>query len=190
MVTLANEFDIPGCLRAAAAIETDLAQLAATLTEAQFHAPPRTGGWSVDYCIEHLVLTGQAFLPKWDMALQEAARTECDDQDRFRYEWWQRRILLWVENPSRLKLKTALSFVPNSRRSLKETVDRFLAMHQDLMRRVTSSPGLDARQTKVQSPSMSWISYSLGFSFDLVLAHERRHLGQAWRVRRQLVYES
>jgi len=189
MITVVNGFDLPECLEAAAAIEADLTQLTTTLTEAQFHAPPRTGGWSVGYCIEHLVLTGQAFLPKWDMALKEAAQKEWHGEKRFRYCWWQRQILHYAENPSRLKHKTAPPFVPYSRHSIEETVGRFLGMHQELVRRVASSRGLDVRRTKIQSPFVSWIRHALGFSFDLALAHERRHLCQAWRVRQRLMDE-
>lgn len=187
MGTVTNGFDLAGCLQAAAAIEADLAQLTSALTEAQFHAPTRTGGWSVGYCIEHLVLTGQAFLPKWDRALQDAAGDR--GGQALRYSWWQRQVLRHIENPSRLKRKTAPEFVPCSRHSIEETVGRFLGMHQDLARRVARCRGLDVRRTRVQSPFVAWMRYELGFSFDLALAHERRHLRQAWDVRRQLQAE-
>jgi hypothetical protein len=186
MVTAVSGFDIPGWLEAASAVEADLAQLTAALTEAQFHAPPRGGGWSVGYCIEHLVLAGQAFLRNWDLALQEADKKGLPVEGQFRYEWWQRLLLRYTENPSRLRSKTPPAFVPSSRHSMENTVARFHAMHRELANRVAVSRGLDVRRTRVQSPFVSWIWYGLGFSFDLALAHERRHLDQAWRVGRQL----
>jgi DinB family protein len=187
MATIATGFDLAGCLKAAAAIEADLTRLATALTEAQFHAPPRAGGWSVGYCIEHLVLTGQALLPKWDAALKKAAEAKRLDDAVFPYAWWQRRILEFAENPSRLKQRTTPPFLPYSRQSIEATVRRFLGMHREMAGRLAGSRGLNVRRTKVQSPSISWIRYGLGFSFDLALAHERRHLHQAWRVRRQLL---
>src|SRR5262249_27275349 len=128
MVTAVNTFALADCLKAAAAVEADLTQLAATLTEAQFHAPPRDGGWSVGYCIEHLVLAGQAFLPKWDTALKDAPKAEGPDE-RFQYAWWQRKALSYAENPSKLRTKTRHPFEPYTRRSTQETVSRFLGMH-------------------------------------------------------------
>ena len=59
-------------------------------------------------------------------------------------------------------------------------------MHHELAARVWASEGLDAGEVRVQSPFIAWIRYPLGLSFDLALAHERRHLWQAWQVRRQL----
>ena len=103
-----------------------------------------------------------------------------------RYGWWQRRILQCAENPSRLRHKTAPAFVPYARYSIEETISRFVGMHQEFIRRVAGSRGVDVKRTKVQSPFVSWLSYALGFSFDLALAHERRHLNQAWMVRKQV----
>ena len=65
MINQRSGFNLSDCLIAARAIEAELRRLASGLTEAQFHALTRAGGWSVAYCIEHLVLAGRAFLPKW-----------------------------------------------------------------------------------------------------------------------------
>jgi hypothetical protein len=185
MGIVADGFDIQRCVKAAAAIEADLTRLLSDLTESQFHAPQRTGGWSVGYCVEHLLLTGHAFLPNWDRALHGAPKVG-HHGEQFRYEWWQRALLRFAENPSRLRRKTAAPFVPCSRHSIEETVARFYGMHREFVRRVAGTRGLDAGRAKVQSPFASWISYSLGFSFDLALAHERRHLSQAWQVRQSM----
>ena len=187
MVTVASGFDLPSCLDAVAHIEADLNRLLFTLTEAQFHAPPRTGGWSVAYCIEHLVLAGQAFLSRWNIALKEASPSGFRDHDHFRYSAWHRWILRLAEPPYRLKTKATQPFLPYSRRPMEEAVRRFLSIHQEFIRTMESSRTVDVKHIKVQSPFASWIWYPLGFSFDLALAHERRHIWQAWQVRRQLV---
>lgn len=188
MVFPAKAFDARGCLQAMTEIESDLKELASTLTEAQFHAPPRTGGWSVGHCIEHLVLTGQAFFSRWDTALKDGSTKRAFGSPN-RYRWWQRRLLSLAEPPYKLKTKTRQVFLPCSHRPMKETLLRFFEMHQELARRLTTSSGLDLRDAKVQSPFVSWIWYPVGFSFDLALAHERRHIWQARQVRRQLMNE-
>jgi hypothetical protein len=187
MATVAYSFNPARCSEGLAAVEADLKQLVSALTDAQFHAPPRAGGWSVGYCIEHLVLTGQAFLSKWDTALQEAAAKGRNGDESVSYQWWHRAILGFAEPPYRLKTKTSQPFLPYTRRSRDETVHRFLSMHQEIAKRLDTSRGFDVRHTNVQSPFSSWIRYPLGFSFDLALAHERRHLWQAWQIRRIIV---
>jgi hypothetical protein len=187
MGTVASGFEVAACLEAAAAIEADLIQLTGALTESQFHAPPRTGGWSVGFCIEHLLLTGQTLLPRWEIALKDAANRNLHGEERYQYRWWQRKLLEYVEDPSTFRRKTAPTFVPYSRRTIGDTVGRFLRMHEEFANTVAAARGLDVRRTKVQSPFVSWIRYAVGFSFDLALAHERRHLAQARRISRQLL---
>src|SRR5262245_52157389 len=93
MATEAKAFDVTACVQAAAAIVSDVTRLTAALTEAQFHTPPLTGGWSVAYCIEHLTLAGRAFLPKWDEALKHASASKSERDSTFPYGWRHRLLL-------------------------------------------------------------------------------------------------
>ena len=185
MTNQPHEFKPSSSLIALEAIERDLGHLIAGLKEDQFHATTAAGGWSVAYCIEHLVLSGHAFLPKWDLALKNASARSLYRTGPMSYRWWHRLILAGIEPPYRIKTKTKWAFTPCSRQSIEETLRRFFSMHREVRHRIELSVGVDAERARVQSPFVSWISYPLGLSFDLALAHERRHLWQAWRVRRQ-----
>lgn len=183
MKNVAIGFDLSRCLNSLEAIEADLEQLATRLTEEQFHAPPSSGGWSAASCIEHLILTGREFIPRWDSALNTAG-TKAIKQGASRYSWWQRRMLEFMEPPYRMKTKTAQAFQPRSSRSKQEIVQDFLSMHEEFAQRIERCRQVDVGQIKVQSPFASWMSYPLGFSFDLGAAHERRHLWQARQAAR------
>jgi hypothetical protein len=65
---------------------------------------------------------------------------------------------------------------------MRDTMERFMSMHCDLTARLEKSRAVDVERTKLQSPFAPWAWFSLGFMFDLVLAHERRHLWQARRI--------
>src|SRR5690349_2188147 len=101
MTRLPNGFDLPRCGEVLSLIETDLGRLISSLTESQFHAPPRTGGWSIAYCIEHLILTGHAFMSEWDTALKSARANGHYAAHRPPYAWWQRSLLYFMEPPYR-----------------------------------------------------------------------------------------
>jgi hypothetical protein len=190
MATVVTGFDMPACLRAAAAVEAGLLQLTSSLTEAEFHAPARGGGWSMGQCVEHLVLAGHSFLPRWDAALKQAEQLAANHSAKTSYSWWQRQLLRAMEDPSRLKLRSVPALVPYGRHSIEETVLRFRHMHEELVRRIEQTGGLDVRRTSIQSPLVSWMSHALGFSFEIALAHERRHIRQALRARQQLLGEA
>ena len=187
MTTVADEFNASACLRALAAIDENLHQLVSVLTEAQFQAPPRTGGWSVGHCIEHLVLSGRAFVACWDIAMDAVPTKDSRSRKASVYQWWRRSLLRAVEPPCRFTTKTSRALMPCSRRSKAETLDRFRNMHVEVARRVEIGRELHADRIRVRSPIASWIRHPFGFSVDLALAHERRHLWQAWEVRRQLL---
>jgi hypothetical protein len=190
MAAIPGGYDISRCVQAIRAIDADLERLTSNLTECQFHAPSRAGGWSVGQCIEHLILTGDAFLPAWDGAIGTAVTAGARSDGPFHYSWTQRAILRFAEPPYRVRIKTTRQFVPCSRRSLEETVRRFRKMHDEMAARASASRGFDAAPVRVQSPFIAWIRYPLGLSFDLALAHERRHLWQAWQIFNEIGQDS
>lgn len=65
-------------------------------------------------------------------------------------------------------------------------MESFLAMHREAIRYIESSSGLDLARVKVQSPFVARLRYPLGFSFELLAAHERRHLWQAAQTRKSI----
>jgi hypothetical protein len=172
-------------------IEAELNRLAAGLTETQFHAPARDGGWSIGYCIEHLLATGHDYIVLWDCLIAAQSKLPALQGPvvfAYPYNWLQRRLLHLVENSGwGIRLRSPASIVPCVRRSLPKTMEAFRILHRDFAIRLSQCRALDPRRTCIRLPYASWIRLSLGFSFDLVLAHERRHLRQAWRVRHQLI---
>ncbi len=171
-------FDLAGILERAAAIEDELVHLAVGLTESQFHAPGRNGGWSVGFCIEHLILAADALFPGLDAAVLGLPAGP-DSRARTVHNWWRRKLIQIVEDPSQFKRVAPSALVPFTRRSIGETVARFRAMHRALLDRVERSSRLDLRGVTVSSPVVPWMRHPVEYSFDLTLAHERRHLAQA-----------
>jgi DinB family protein len=173
-----NTFDLAGILERAAAIEDELIHLAVGLTESQFHAPGRHGSWSVGFCMEHLILAGDALLPGLDAAVLGLPAGP-DSGARSAYNWWRRKLIQLVEDPSQLKRVAPPALIPYTRRSIGDTVAHFRAMHRALVDGVARASRLDLRGVKLPSPVVPWMRHPVEYSFDLTLAHERRHLAQA-----------
>jgi hypothetical protein len=60
----------------------------------------------------------------------------------------------------------------------------FRAYQVQYVDRLRQANGLDLARARVASPLTRWLRMSLGSSFALMVAHERRHLAQARRVTR------
>ncbi len=145
METIASRFEVSRSLKALESIEADLARLTENLTECQFQAPPRVGGWSIGYCIEHLTLTGNGFLVEWDTALRAAALQGLKSDGPFPYSFLQRSILRFAEPPYTVKVKTTRPFAPYSRRAMDETLRRFRKMHYEMAACISASEGFRRR---------------------------------------------
>jgi hypothetical protein len=155
--------------------EKKLRELAAELGEEGFVAPPPGGGWSAAQCVEHLVMTARQMLPLWDAALAGAK----PGNGVASYAWWEKQFLRLQEPPYRIKSKTIDSFEPKRGNSREETMELYLAAHELVKERAERLSNLNVAQVKIASPFASWMHYNVAFSFDLLLAHERRHLWQA-----------
>jgi hypothetical protein len=167
-------------------IETGLDRLLEGLGEREFATPPAPGLWSASQCIEHLDLTGRALLPLWGAAISDGWSRAMFGDGPFRYNPLLRLWLRATEPPYRMKGRTTAPFYPADPRPMREVVESFLAMHRETLRYVESSVGLDLARVKVPSPFISRLQYPLGFSFEMLAAHERRHLWQAEQARKAL----
>lgn len=181
-----QEFKLARSLRLAEAISAEVSQLARSVSDAQFHAPAHAGGWSIGHCLEHLVLSGSALSHYWDRAIVTGSGPSAGGGDQFPYTWWEQIVLRWLQNPQRFRRKTSQALAPQGRYSVPESMARFTAMQRSMTRRLEAAQDLDLRKTTMRIPFLPIPRVSLGFAFDAALAHERRHLEQAWRVRQQL----
>jgi hypothetical protein len=149
--------------------------LAAAVDDEVFRRSPAPGAWSPAQCVDHLVLTARTFLPLWDEALAQAK----PGKGEANYAWWEKQLASFLEPPYRMKAKTMSAFEPKPEHSKNECVELYLASHELVKERAERLRDKDISEVKIVSPFASWMKYNVAFSFDLLLAHERRHLWQA-----------
>jgi hypothetical protein len=83
-----------------------------------------------------------------------------------------------------LKFKAPKVYRPLPDQPKAKVVSAFTAIHDQLLELIAKSNGLDLARIRVGSP-FRYVTFSLGQRFALLAAHDRRHLRQAWTVRRQ-----
>ncbi len=176
-----DRFHYPRWLEELWAIESRLHALASEIGEENFVHAPAPGAWSPSHCVEHLIITTQAFLPLWDKAIATAPRGNGEAD----YAWWERRLQELMEPPYRLRGKTDQPFLPRAAHSMKESLELFSAAHELAKERAERLKDLAIQELSIVSPFAGWMKYNLAFSFDLLLAHERRHLWQAEQTARR-----
>jgi hypothetical protein len=73
---------------------------------------------------------------------------------------------------------------PRSEPPLGEALESFLISQDEVRAFLRENEGLDLARVSFQNPFLPLIRFSLATGLHAIPAHERRHLWQAWRVRR------
>jgi hypothetical protein len=168
------------------AAERDARALVADLAEAQGGWHAETGSWSVAQCLDHLATTNRVYL---DRMKEPAIRAR--EQGRFRRSpampglvgrWFVKTLEPPVKAPFRMK--SPRSVEPRVSLSLANAFASFATTQDEVREFLRTCAGLDLAGVRFSNPFVRGIRFSLATGLHVIAAHERRHLWQAWRVRR------
>lgn len=164
-------------------IKEDASELTATLTDAQFNWRPSPKKWSISQCLSHLNVADGIDLDKLRDEIEGGHASGLYGKGPFRYSFFSRRFVRFMDAPPGFKVKAPKVYEPLSNESKQNIVPQFMMIHDRLLDLVARANGLDLARIKIQAP-VGPIKFSLGQYFALVAAHDRRHLWQAWEVRK------
>ena len=162
---------------------SDAEKLVDGLTDAQFNWRPAPGRWSIAECLDHLN-NGWRVLPKLDHKIAAAAEQGIRGEGPYRHPLLGRLYVRFVEPPPRVRVRAPKAYVPTPDQPLAAVAPRFLELQDEIIRRVIAADGLDLGEIRMSSPITRRFKMSLGQWFAFLAAHERRHLWQAWQVRK------
>lgn len=176
--------DLADCLRQLDGVDADTASLLNGMTEVQFHWSPVSSHWSIAQCLVHLVIIAGKYVPIIDETMANARADHLLSRGPFHYGFLERWFVRSTEPPPGIRLRTPLSARPPDDQPLPFVINNFLTMQDDLRKRIRAANGIDLARAKVASPFIRSLKLGLGPCFEFLAAHERRHLWQAWQVRK------
>lgn len=164
----------------------DAAALVAGLTEESGAWRPAPGAWSVAECLDHLASADRVYL-----AAMRPAATRARAAGRWRRGpatpgliggWFARSL----EPPARplLKVKAPRKIRPRHGPPLAAACADHLAAHRDVVAFLHENADLDLARIRFPNPFVPGVRFSLATGLHVIASHERRHLWQAWNVRR------
>ena len=144
------------------------------------------GSWSVAQCLDHLAITNRVYLG----AMKEPAiRARAAGRLRrrpalpgFVGRWFATKMEPPVKASS--KMKTMRIIKPGTSPSLTDAFGRFLTSQDEIRDYLSTNADLDLAGIRFPNPLIPGIRFSLATGLHVITAHERRHIWQAWRVRR------
>lgn len=166
-----------------AAIRSRVQKLTHGLDEAALNRKPADGrGWSIAQCLDHLAQTTELYGQALDAAMDQAPPMP---QGPPAMPNLLGRALIWaIEPPVRFGVKAIAQLTPSAThvpetllRQFDESLDRLTALTD---RALT----IDAAHTRYANPLAGGVkSFNIVTGIMVMLAHNRRHLTQAERVR-------
>jgi hypothetical protein len=169
--------------------------LVAGMSREQFNWHPGPGRWSVAQCLTHLnVVNGQDLVTIGE-AIASARERGLLGAPPFRYGWLSRKFVASMEPPVRSRMKAPKGYTPPPEAEPHPTLAEYTRIAAELRRLILSAEGVDLARAKTTLPALprllrSILRMPLGARFELILAHDRRHLWQGEQVRNQAATQS
>jgi len=161
-------------------------ELVAGLTAQQLMQRPDPGKWSIAECLSHLNVIAAAYQPFIDEAIRKGREHKMFGKGPFT-PGPLGRVLIWnAEPPPKFRMRAPRKILPQSSiTDPEQVVAEFMRVQDEWERQVRESDGLNLRKIKCGSPFPP-LRLRLAAPVPWMLAHQRRHLLQAEKVKREL----
>jgi hypothetical protein len=168
------------------AAESDAQALVTGLAEEQGGWRAEAGSWSVAECLDHLAVTNRVYL-----CVMKDPAIRAREQGKLRRgpaapgflgHWFVRTMEPPVKAPFRMKAPRAIE--PRVAPPLANAFAGFRTTQNEVRAFLLEYADLDLAAVRFPNPFLRGIRLSLATGLHVITAHERRHLWQAWRVRR------
>jgi DinB superfamily len=178
--------DLASLETAFSAAADDAQRLVAGLDEnlGDWRASP--GSWSVAQCLDHLATANRIYLramqPDAERARRDGRRRRAPARPGLIGRWFVRTL----EPPvaPRFRMKAPRTIQPRASPALADALRAFLASHGELGAFLQQYGDIDLAGVPFPNPFVRGVRFSLATGLHVIAAHERRHLWQAWQVRR------
>jgi hypothetical protein len=165
------------------AAESDARALTAGLAEAHGRRRAKPGSWSVAQCLDHMGVTNRVYI-----AAMEGPAIRARQQGRLRRReaipgWIGGFFVRMIEPPVKARIKAPPSIVPSSETNLADAFTSFMAGQDQVRAYLYAYNEIDLASVRFPNPFMPGMRFSLATGLHIIVAHERRHLWQAWRAR-------
>lgn len=155
------------------------------LSEAQLQWRPDERSWSIAQCLDHLAVGNREYLGPMRHALAEARRRGGGSYRPIQPGWFSRWFIQTMEPPPRRKLPAPRKIVPALGRNGDEVKRDFFASKSETLDLLDQAASVDLNRVRFVNPFLSLLRFTVGTGFLVLVAHERRHLWQAERIRQR-----
>ena len=147
---------------------------------------PAPDAWSVAECLDHLAAGSRVYLQPMRQAADVARRRGRVRSGPAVPGMFGRWFINSLEPPvkPRTRSRAPDKIAPRASPPLGGAFAAFVAAHADMRAFLHEVADLDLNRTRFRNPFVAGVRFSLATGLNVIAAHDRRHLWQAWNVRR------
>jgi len=152
------------------------------LTAQQLNWKPNAESWGIGQCFDHLMTANESYFPIIEQIIKgEKPRTFWESLPVLpTFFGWM--LIKYLSPESTKKLKAPDVFKPSSSDIDPNIINNFVRQQNQLTFLMRQTAELDLRHTKITSPAVRFVTYSLIDAYTIIVVHEKRHSQQARRV--------
>jgi len=153
------------------------------LDDERFNWRPDERSWSVAQCLDHLNVANRVYLTTMREALERARQAGAVRRGALRPGVVGRWFVASLEPPPKRRLPAPKKIVPAARKGRTEVMAEWGRTQGEVKELLREAAGLDLNGTRFVNPFIPLVRFSIATGFQVIAAHERRHLWQAGRVK-------
>lgn len=152
------------------------------LSEEALNWKPNTTTWSIAQNIDHLITINETYFPVLADLKTGKYRTSFIGKFDFLTSLLGKMLLQSVQPTTKKKIKTFPIWEPAKGHLSANILDRFIKHQHQLKQEIESVKTFLQKGAVIASPANKYIVYKLETAFDIIVAHEQRHLEQAKEI--------
>ncbi|AEE48668.1 DinB family protein [Haliscomenobacter hydrossis] len=152
------------------------------LTVEELNWKPNAQTWSVAQNIDHLMVVNETYFPVLAALEAETYKTPFLAKFSFIVSFFGKTVLNAVQPDRSKKMKTFPVWEPTSLPIKADLLQQFQLHQSELKQKIAAAKELLEKGVVISSPANRHIVYKLETAFDIIVAHEQRHLAQAKEV--------
>ena len=170
------------------AVDDDARTLIDGLTAEQGIWRPSTAAWSIAHCLDHLATANRVYLramePAAATALARGSRRKRPAVPGVIGGWFVRSLDAPVK--PRFRMKAPAKIVPRESPALADAAMQFFATQEQVRAFLRKYADIHLAGVHFPNPFIPGVRFSLATGLHVIAAHDRRHIWQAWNVRKAL----
>lgn len=155
------------------------------LTDIQLNINPDQNTWSIAQNIDHLITINSSYFPILKEIRNGNYKPPFIAKIGFIPRMLGNAMLKSVQPQNKMKIKTFEIWEPNKGKKITHILNTFNLHQDELKQEIKDSENI--LKSVISSPANKNIVYTVGKSFDILIAHEKRHLQQAIRVKETIL---